>query len=412
MTTKFLDDSGVVVPPIRPYDQAAEPTLERDHDLGVWLDSDDLDTPYLVFRRGSGDQVKAEIGPPAVRFWTDQSSLTTLTVTLEYDPGASGVIYWGDGATTSVSGDGTAHGYTHNYSVEGQYEFRLVGELDKVDQFQVPNQLHVYGDISTLRYLTGCWRFYFYSTSVSGDIAALEPCVSTTYLYFNDCSGVYGDISVLANMTGMVRCFFTRTAVEGDIASLSGLTSMQYLYLNKLTGPGVYGDIAAFTNMASMIKLHCYNTNGTIEGDISNLSGMTSATQFFLQYTDVDGDVSSLSGLNANMTYLYLVSTKAYGDVGALAALTNLKRFYVYDMDTLAITYGNQVLPAWSGANLQLSSSGLDSTEVDNFMIRLAAAGGTDGTLNLAGSNGARTSASDAAKATLLSNNWSVAVNE
>jgi hypothetical protein len=41
--------------------QAAEPTLDADQKMVVWEDSDDSDRVYLVFRRGTGDQLKVEL---------------------------------------------------------------------------------------------------------------------------------------------------------------------------------------------------------------------------------------------------------------------------------------------------------------------------------------------------------------
>ena len=43
------------------YDQAAIPVLDTDYKAAIWVDSDDADRVYLVFRRGVGDQVKIEL---------------------------------------------------------------------------------------------------------------------------------------------------------------------------------------------------------------------------------------------------------------------------------------------------------------------------------------------------------------
>jgi len=46
---------------IKTYTQAAEPTLSADNKAAIWIDSDDSNRVYLVFRRGIGDQVKVEL---------------------------------------------------------------------------------------------------------------------------------------------------------------------------------------------------------------------------------------------------------------------------------------------------------------------------------------------------------------
>ena len=61
MTTTFLTDEGITIPPMIVYSQDAEPTLDEDHKLCVWIDTNDSNRVYLLFRRGSGDHVKVEL---------------------------------------------------------------------------------------------------------------------------------------------------------------------------------------------------------------------------------------------------------------------------------------------------------------------------------------------------------------
>ncbi len=46
---------------IKVYSQDAEPTLDTDNKLAMWIDTNDSSRTYLVFRRGTGDQVKVEL---------------------------------------------------------------------------------------------------------------------------------------------------------------------------------------------------------------------------------------------------------------------------------------------------------------------------------------------------------------
>jgi hypothetical protein len=61
MTVTYLTSEGVVIPPMLVYSQDAEPTLDEDHKMCIWIDTNDSDRVYLVFRRGSGDQVQIEL---------------------------------------------------------------------------------------------------------------------------------------------------------------------------------------------------------------------------------------------------------------------------------------------------------------------------------------------------------------
>ena len=43
------------------YSQAAEPTLGDDNRLAMWIDTDDSNKVFLLFRRGAGDHVSVEL---------------------------------------------------------------------------------------------------------------------------------------------------------------------------------------------------------------------------------------------------------------------------------------------------------------------------------------------------------------
>ena len=57
-TTKYEEDNEIK---IKVYSQDDEPVLSADHKMAVWIDTDDSNRVYLVFRRGSGDQVAIEL---------------------------------------------------------------------------------------------------------------------------------------------------------------------------------------------------------------------------------------------------------------------------------------------------------------------------------------------------------------
>jgi len=47
---------------IQVFSQTTEPTLTADNRMAIWIDTDDSNRVYLLFRRGSGDQVAVELG--------------------------------------------------------------------------------------------------------------------------------------------------------------------------------------------------------------------------------------------------------------------------------------------------------------------------------------------------------------
>jgi hypothetical protein len=57
-TEKLAKDSEVA---IKLYSQNSEPTLAADNNLAIWIDTDDSNRVYLLYRRGTGDQVAVEL---------------------------------------------------------------------------------------------------------------------------------------------------------------------------------------------------------------------------------------------------------------------------------------------------------------------------------------------------------------
>jgi hypothetical protein len=202
---------------------------------------------------------------------------------------------------------------------------------------------------------------------------------NVTYFKCTD-STFGGDIVGFSVFTALTNLYLNGTVVDGNISGISKLTNITQL---RLDGSDVSGDVVALVGMTSITDLRLYNTS--VSGDIGDFSVLTSLGVLFVQITSVTGDV------------------------GDLAPLTAASSIWVNDT---SCGYNTTTLPAWNNTVLKLDNCNLNQSEVDNFLIDLAAAGGTNGTITIAGNNAARSSASDAAKATLLGNGWTVTVNE
>ncbi len=57
-TNKYIQGNEIK---IKLYSQDAEPTLSADEVMSIWKDTNDSNKVYLIFRRGSGDQVSVEL---------------------------------------------------------------------------------------------------------------------------------------------------------------------------------------------------------------------------------------------------------------------------------------------------------------------------------------------------------------
>ena len=109
----------------------------------------------------------------------------------------------------------------------------------------------------------------------------------------------------------------------------------------------------------------------------------------------------------------YLYNTSVSGDIAGINTLTKLTYLNLYY--TSVDTYTSTTLPDWEGTEIYIYDLGLDTTEVDNFLIDLDNATGapSNGTLNIGGTNAARSSASDAALLSLdVTKHWAITVNE
>jgi hypothetical protein len=204
------------------------------------------------------------------------------------------------------------------------------------------------------------------------------------------------------NLSAVTYFRSTDTLFGGDIANLDVFTGATYFnfYLTA-----VVGDISVFNGFTLPSTIGLADTD--VSGNISNLSAIVSLTALDLWRTSITGDIISLIALTS-LTYLNAHDTALSGDVGDLSTLTSLTTL---NLETTSVTYGTTTLPAWSNCTISLQDNAWSVAEVDNFLIDLDAAGGTNGTLNIAGTNSAHSAASNAALANLIANGWAVTVN-
>lgn len=292
----------------------------------------------------------------------DQSTLATTTMKLACPAGAGNAVrlHWGDGSYDDLVCDSALKTITHDYADAGTYAISVSGDIDQITHLQCDAQSFLSGNIAAFSALTSLVLLNLSSTSVAGDIADLSTLTSLTILYLSSTS-VTGDIADFSTLTSLTRLYMSSTSVTGDLADLSPLTSLVRLYLGS-TG---------------------------VSGDIADLSPLTSLEILNLSSTSVTGDLADLSPLTS-LTYLYMYSN--------------------------TLVYTTTTLPAWASATIECQSTGLDSSEVDQFLIDFETTAGAGGTLNLAGTNEARTAASDAAVTSLTNAGrpggpWVVTVN-
>lgn len=145
----------------------------------------------------------------------------------------------------------------------------------------------------------------------------------------------------------------------------------------------VYGYITdIFDNKPNVQSVYLYNTD--VEGDIYNFAVCNSLLLAQCQNTNISGYINWLPN-NSGMTELNFSNT----DVGV----------------------SEDGLKAWDGVKLYFENCSWSSAETDRFLNQAYAAGVQNCNIKIAGTNAARTSASDTAYTWLLANNTSLEVN-
>ena len=140
--------------------------------------------------------------------------------------------------------------------------------------------------IDELRYST---NLAILNTKCSGDIANLKDMTGLTYLATAN-APVSGDIANLKDMTGLIGIFLNNTQVSGDIANLKDMTGLTYLNLENTQ---VSGDISALSNMVNLSALNLSSTQ--VSGAVDNLAGLTKLESLSdLKGISLTGDMSKI----------------------------------------------------------------------------------------------------------------------
>lgn len=305
---------------------------------------------------------------------------------------------------------------------------------------------NITGYLSTFVGLTGLEVLGLDNAAITGNISSLSALTNLRELILNTVTGVSGDIAVFSGHTQMEWMELTATGCTGDIGDLAALTSLWDLDVS-LTEIG--GDIAVLSNFTNLEVIRCNRNNAY--GDIEAVKDLTSLRFFLIYGNDAEGDISDLALLTSLHTiritdtvitgdiavctnfpilnrFMSENCAGIYGDLSAFNGLTELYRVQVSGtavsgdiaslntmldssdfidlQDSDIDTYTSTTLPAWS-LEINISNLGLSTTEIDNFLIDLNTAGGSNGELTISG-NSARSSSSDVAYAALISRGWTI----
>lgn len=217
---------------------------------------------------------------------------------------------------------------------------------------------------------------------------------------------------------GSAREWVAHTGINNSIVTThnySGLTGTKPILFEgnlhefvrfKSDDTTIIGKTALASAMDNVTNLQIFNSSG-LTGDIAAITNLSNLSYLDFRSSGVSGDVASLATLTS-LQYLYLHVTSVTGDVGDLATLTNIINMRI---NSTSVGYNTTTLPAWSNTDLRFQDCAWTQSEVDNFLVDLDTAGGTNGSLDVSGTNAAPSGTGTAARTSLLGKGWTVTVS-
>jgi len=158
-------------------------------------------------------------------------------------------------------------------------------------------------DISNLKYNRPDFNtIYCVNSKFYGDISAFKGALNLVHMYMSNCDGIKGDISVFAN-TPISSLTFENTGVSGDVASLSNCNNLIEVRFTNDTK--IYGDISAFGNKQILDILFLENTS--CYGDVSTLNNCNRLKE--LRIKNVLNISGELSQLGSNLIFFTATGT-------------------------------------------------------------------------------------------------------
>jgi hypothetical protein len=372
--------------------------------------------PYRAFLCGSRWETIMEF---------DLNTTTTLPVEIKTNTDTSPVrFYWGDGTYTELVGT-TDQNHTKDYGAPVNYTVKIKASaennLTKL-QINAGTGTDVSFDLSDIPANVTFLSVPAASNTISGDIA--DAPAGITYFYLRGSNTISGDI---ADAPAGITYFNLQgsNTVSGDIADApAGITSFTLLGSNTVSGDiaDAPAGITSFTLLGS----------NTLSGDIADApAGITS---FYLRGSNtLSGDIADApAGITS---FILLGSNTLSGDIADVPA--SITSFNLQGSNTLSgdiadvpasITsfnlQGSNTVSDYSGVfpfnsafqsfKIIPVSGGLSSSEVDQLLIDFDSSISSwsgDKSVVLTGTNAARTSASDAAVASLQGKGVTVTTN-
>jgi len=157
------------------------------------------------------------------------------------------------------------------------------------------------------------------------------------YLYYQGIANVGSEqmghfgfnFNDLKYSTKIININAMSSLIYGDIETVTNFTSLNSIIL---ASANLSGDLKSFVNSKNIINLNLSGVKGSVKGDISVFKDFTNLSSLILSpLSDVYGDVSELANCT-KLVDLNLEKTGVHGNISAFSNLTNLVRLRVLNM--------------------------------------------------------------------------------
>lgn len=229
------------------------------------------------------------------------------------------------------------------------------------------------------------------------DLDALKYSAQLRSLDANN-SKVFGNLNSLSNCTRFSSIVLTNTLVTGNISVFAD----KNMGVVNLATTAVVGDISNLKNSSNLSLLNVSNT--AISGDISILGNKNNLRYLSIANSGLYGDISAFRN-NSNIKELGLIKLNCTGDLATLP-----------DNILFIDNTGGSGKFSWGASTRQniLAMFNIKTDDVDKILNAMASMKakfiGADSWYHTISLIGTRTSASDAAVATLQSKGYTVSV--
>lgn len=238
----------------------------------------------------------------------------------------------------------------------------------------------------------------FVGKSKSMDLASFAYTKSLNTVN-SEYTGMYGDISVLKNLS-ISQIYLSGNKIYGDIASLKNTTSLTRININD--AKDVYGDLSNLSGLTNLTWLY-FNHSG-LTGSIDSLKALTKLTSVNLENTNAQftGNIESLSGMSA-LSNFTCNNAALTGDLAKIPASCTLVNFA-----NASSTFTWSTRPA--GAKILSIQGSASISNLDAMLIDQSSRDASTQSIKIISVKGTRTSASDAAVATLQQKGYTVSI--